>query len=82
MSIARASAVDAASQVAVIAMSLAAGKHALFDGIDALKIFGFQGRPEVTEKNGTVEIKANGFSFSFKNAKTSWNDKELRVVID
>ena len=64
------------------ALSLSAGKHALFDGLDSVRVFGLQGRPEVTEKNGVIEVKGEGIKLSFKNADAAWDDKELRIVIN
>ena len=63
------------------ALSLSAGKKAISDGLSALQVFGFQSRPTVTEKNGEVNVKADGFSLSFKNADAAWDDKVLRVII-
>jgi len=62
-------------------LSEGCGEHPLFNGVCKLTVSGFSSKPSLSESEGKVIIKSEGFSAEFKNAKTEITDKVMNLIL-
>ena len=61
-------------------LSEGCGEHPLFNGVCKLIVAGFSSKPSISESEGKVIIKSEGFTAEFKNAKLEIIDKVLKLI--
>ncbi|MCZ6598211.1 MAG: hypothetical protein O7B99_11280, partial [Planctomycetota bacterium] len=64
------------------ALTLAAGKHPLFEGVSKLVVTGIDEEPTVSSDGGSVELKAEGLVARFAGAKIELSERKIVLRLD
>ena len=62
-------------------LSEGCGEHPLFNGVCKLTVTGFSSKPSLSESEGKVIVKSEGFTAEFKNAKFEIVDKVIKLTL-
>jgi len=62
-------------------LSEGCGEHPLFNGVCKLTVTGFSSKPSLSESEGKVFVKSEGFSAEFKNAQLEITDKVMNLIL-
>jgi hypothetical protein len=63
------------------ALTEAAGKHPLFEGVRRVTVAGIRDEPEVRESAGIVSVRAGGVNGEFRGARVERGDRTVTVSI-